>query len=224
MGEDPVEGAVGRVEQPQPGERAHRRRDDPRDQQHAAPFALALLRDVVDEMGDDKADHRLEDDRGDREQHRLLDHHPERVALEQEREIPEADEMLHRLVQRRQMDRVERRIDHQAGDDRDQRQRHQERDRGPPAHEAAEARPAAGPAYAYVAGYGVGHLVDLLFQAPAAWPASLRRFERSYLDSEDASSTLSQACENASPPMWHCAEPPQLPCRVLPKDVAASVP
>ena len=84
MREDPVERAVGRVEQPEPRQRAHRRRNDPRDQQHAAPFALALVRDVVDEMGDDKADHRLEDDGRDGEQHRLLDHHPERVALEQE--------------------------------------------------------------------------------------------------------------------------------------------
>ena len=55
--------------------------------------------------------------------------------------------------------------------------RHEKRDRGPPAHEAAETRPAACPAYGYVAGYGVGHLVNLLFQALAAWPASLRRFK-----------------------------------------------
>ena len=35
--------------------------------------------------------------------------------------------------------------------------RHEKRDRGPPAQEAAEARTAAGSAYAYVAGYGVSH-------------------------------------------------------------------
>jgi hypothetical protein len=50
---------------------------------------------------------------GDREDARLLDHQPERFALEQELEIAEADEALHRLVQRRQMQRIERRIDHQ---------------------------------------------------------------------------------------------------------------
>ena len=57
-----------------------------------------------------------------------LHHHPERLALEQEDEVAEADEALHRLVQRREMDRIERRIDHQQRDQQDQRQRHQERD------------------------------------------------------------------------------------------------
>ena len=122
-----VEGAVGRIEQPQPGQRAHRRRDHPRHQQHAAPFALSLGRNVVDEVGDDEADQRLEDHRRDREDAGLLDHQPEGFALEQELEIAEADEVLHRLVQGRQMQRIERRIDHQDADQQDQRQRHQKR-------------------------------------------------------------------------------------------------
>ena len=75
----------------------------------------------MDEMRDDEADHRLENDRGDGEQHRLLDHHPKRVAFEQELEIAEADKAHHRLVQGRQADRIDCRVDHQTDDDRDQR-------------------------------------------------------------------------------------------------------
>ena len=75
----------------------------------------------MDEMGDDEADHRFENHRGNGEQDRLLDHHPERVALEQEQEVVEADKPLHAFVQGGEMYRVERRIDHQAGNDRDQR-------------------------------------------------------------------------------------------------------
>jgi hypothetical protein len=71
------------------------------------------------EMGNDKPDHGLEDDRGNREKERLLDHHPKCVSSEQELEIPEADKPLHRLVQGRQMDRVDGGINHQANDDRD---------------------------------------------------------------------------------------------------------
>ncbi len=97
--------AVGRIEQPQPGERAHGRRDDPRHQQHAAPLALALRRNVVHEVGDHEADDRLEDHRGDGEQAGLVDDQPEGVAAEQELEVPEADEARHALVQRREVDR-----------------------------------------------------------------------------------------------------------------------
>ena len=59
----------------------------------------------------------------DREEAGLQDHQPERVALEQEGEIAEPDELRHPLVQHREIDRVERRIDHEAGDQQDQRQR-----------------------------------------------------------------------------------------------------
>jgi hypothetical protein len=66
--EDPVEGRVGRVEQPPPGERAHGGRNNPGHEQHAAPFALSLGRDVVNEMGDHEADDHLEEHGGEGEQ------------------------------------------------------------------------------------------------------------------------------------------------------------
>src|SRR6266536_268549 len=62
LSENPIEGAVRRVEQPKPSERAHRRRNDQRDKQHPAPLALALGREIVDEVRRDEPDHRLEDD------------------------------------------------------------------------------------------------------------------------------------------------------------------
>src|SRR5215469_15663105 len=83
----------------------------------------------MNEVRDDKADDRLENDGGDGEQHRLFDDHPECIASEQKLKIAEANELCHRLVQGRQMYRIKCRVDHQAGDDRDQRQRHEERDR-----------------------------------------------------------------------------------------------
>ena len=126
--QDPVERAVGRIEQPQPGETAHRRRDHPGHQQHAAPLALASARDVVHEVRDDEADERFEDDGSDGEDAGLPHHHPERLALEQEQEIAEADEALHRLVQRGEMDGVERGIEDEERHQQDERKRHQKRD------------------------------------------------------------------------------------------------
>ena len=38
--QNPVEGRIGRIEQPPPAERGQRQRDDPRHQQQAAPDAL----------------------------------------------------------------------------------------------------------------------------------------------------------------------------------------
>ena len=79
-------------------------------------------------MRDDEADERFEDDGRDGEDAGLLHHHPEGLALEQELEVAEADEALHRLVERREMHRIERRIEHQQRDQQDQRQRHEEGD------------------------------------------------------------------------------------------------
>src|SRR5438045_6511501 len=123
-------------------------------------------------MGDDETDHRLEDDRGHGEQHGLLDDHPERVALEQELEIPEADEFRHRLVQRRQMHRIERRIHDQAENDQDQRQRKEKRDHGLAADKSAGAYPSPNHRNSQVARYGIGHAKGLLILAPAALTAA----------------------------------------------------
>ncbi len=48
----------------------------------------------MNEMGDDEADQRFEDDGGDSEDAGLLDDQPECLALEQEFEIAEADKLL----------------------------------------------------------------------------------------------------------------------------------
>jgi hypothetical protein len=77
-------------------------------------------------MRDDEADQRLEDHGGDREDAGLLHHHPERLALEQEGEIAQPDEFRHRLVQGRQIERIEGGIEHEQRDQQDQRQRQQE--------------------------------------------------------------------------------------------------
>src|SRR6516164_3937942 len=108
-------------------------------------------------MSDDETDDGLEDDGGDREQERLFDHHPEGVASEQELEVTEADKMFHRLVQGRQMDRVDGRVDDQAGDNRDKRQCHQKRDRRLAAREFLQRELPARNGYAKVTGYDVGH-------------------------------------------------------------------
>jgi len=84
----------------------------------------------VNEMRGDEADQRLEDHRRDGEQARLPHHHPERLAREQKAEIAEADEALHRFVQRRQMHGIECRIDDEHRDQQDQRQGHEEGDGG----------------------------------------------------------------------------------------------
>jgi hypothetical protein len=82
----------------------------------------------VDEVSDDETDDRLEDHRRYGEQAGLVDDQPEGVAAEQELEIPEADEAGHALVERREVDRVTRRIGDQDRDQEDQRQGHQEGD------------------------------------------------------------------------------------------------
>jgi hypothetical protein len=64
----------------------------------------------VHEVRDDEADQGFEHHRGDGEDTGLLDHQPKRLPVKQEREIAEADEALHRLVERRQMQRVEGRV------------------------------------------------------------------------------------------------------------------
>ena len=122
----PVEGRVGRVEQPPPAERRHRQRDHPRHQQQAAPEPLVARRDVVHQVREDEAEERLQDHRGDREEAALEDHQLEGVAFQQEGEVAEPDERGHPLVQHAQIDRVDRRIDHQPRDQQDQRQRQQD--------------------------------------------------------------------------------------------------
>ena len=144
--EHPVQRAVGRVEQPEPGEAAHRRRNHPRHQQHAAPFALPLARHVMHEMGDDESDQRFEYDRRYGEQARLPHHHPERFTLEQEQEISQADETLHRLVERGEMDGIEGRVKDQQRDEENERQRHQKRERRFAPHRIAPAQSQGGAA------------------------------------------------------------------------------
>src|SRR5882762_4104864 len=46
------------------------------DRKHSPPLALPVCRNVVNEVRDDEADQRLEDDRGDSENARLLHHKP----------------------------------------------------------------------------------------------------------------------------------------------------
>ena len=137
--ENVVEGGMGGIEQPPPAERGQSERNDPRHQHHAAPFALALGRQVVDQMRGDKPDQRFEKHRGEREDRGLFDHHPEHVARQQKFEIGKPDKTRLRLVQHRQIDRIERRIDDEAGDDDDERQAHQKRDGRAPPHEELEA-------------------------------------------------------------------------------------
>ena len=70
---------------------------------------------------------------------RLPHHHPKGFAGKQEREIAEADETLHRLVQRRQMYRIDRWIDDEDRDQQNQWQCHQECGRRFPLRELAKA-------------------------------------------------------------------------------------
>ena len=97
---------------------------------------------------------RFEDDGGDGEDAGLPHHHPEGLALEQEQEIAEADEALHRLVEGGEMDGIEGGIEHQERDQQDQRQRHQECDRRFALH-----GPAQGGGSASAAGQGRGFAV-----------------------------------------------------------------
>src|ERR1041384_7189667 len=125
-------------------------------------------------MGDYEADNSLENHRGNGKQNRLLDHHPEGVALEQEREIPEPDVVLHRFVQGRQIDGVERRVDDQSRDDQDQRQGKRKGDHRLALRKPARADPRAG-GYAYVAGYDIGHKLALLLSRAGRLPSRTRR-------------------------------------------------
>src|SRR5260370_13520710 len=86
---------------------------------------MPLRGDVVDEVRDNETDQRLEDHRGDGENARLPHHQPKGFALEQELEIAETDEALHRLVQGCQMQGIECWINNQNCDEKDQRQRHE---------------------------------------------------------------------------------------------------
>ena len=124
-GEQPIERAVGRLEQPPPAERRQGRRDHPRHQHHAAPFALSLGRDGVDRMRRDQADQHLEQHRDQREHHRLANHHPEGVALEQKEEIIEANEFGLGLVEHGEEHRIGRRVGDEAEHQRQQRHAHQ---------------------------------------------------------------------------------------------------
>src|SRR5712691_1367629 len=94
----------------------------------ACPATCVVLGgDVMNEVSDDEADQRLEDHGRDREDAGLLDDQPKRFALEQELEVSKSDKTLHRLVQRCQMQGIERRIDNENRDQKDQRQRHEKR-------------------------------------------------------------------------------------------------
>src|SRR5207244_6574427 len=108
-----VEGTVRWIEQPEPCQRAHCRWNDPWHQKHTPPLPLSLGRNVMNEVRDDEPDQRLEHDRGDRENAGLFNDQPKRLALEQELEVSKSDKTLHRLVERCQMQGVERRIDNQ---------------------------------------------------------------------------------------------------------------
>src|SRR5207244_486500 len=148
-------------------------------------------------MSEDEADHSHEDDRGDGEQHRLLNDHPESVALEQELEIPEADKLRHRLVQSRQMHGIERRVDHQTGDDQNQWQREQKRDHRFTINQSAAAHPSGRRRYPQIACYGIGHAKGLLILAPAGfWPLVAGC---SMYSNWSIAPILAQLCENASP-------------------------
>jgi hypothetical protein len=94
----------------------------------------------------DESEERFENDGGDGEDAGLLHHHPERLALEQEQEISEPDEALHRLVQRGEVDGVEGGVENEEDDQEDQRKRHQERDGRFALHRLAQRRAPAAPA------------------------------------------------------------------------------
>src|SRR5207253_11070710 len=88
-----------------------------------------------------------------------------------ELEIPEADELRHRLVQRRQMHGIEGRVDDQTGDDQNQWQREQKRDHRFTVNERTASRPSGRRRYPQIACYGIGHAKGLLILAPAGfWP------------------------------------------------------
>ena len=81
--DDPVERAVGRIEQPPPAKRRQSERNDPWNEQHAAPLALTFARQIVDEVGCDETDQRLEKHGTQGKDRRLLDHHPKGVTAKQ---------------------------------------------------------------------------------------------------------------------------------------------
>ena len=114
--QQPVDGAVGRVEQPPPAERAHRRRDDPGDEQHPAPHPLALADTLWTRWATMKPISALKITAVTAKMHRLLAP-PSRTSRGRTgTEVPEADEARHRLVQRGEVQGVEGRVDHQAHD------------------------------------------------------------------------------------------------------------
>ena len=186
MAQEPVEGAVGRIEHPPPGEGRERKRHHPGNQQHAAPFALALPRQIVDEVCGDDADERLEEDRADGKDRRLLDHHPEGVAGEEEGEVAEADELGLGLVEHRKIDRVEERKDHEAEDEQEERRAPQNCDGGASAHEPLEAARPRGPRARAVGdprrGYAsmncLGHVTALPLQTTGTRAPASRRTPR----------------------------------------------
>src|ERR1700722_115851 len=57
------------------------------------------------------------------------------MALEQELKVPQTDKRGHLLVQQAQIDRIERRVDHEPRDQQDQRQAKKKPDRGFPLSE-----------------------------------------------------------------------------------------
>src|SRR5947199_112796 len=83
-----------------------------------------VIAKIVDEVSSDETDQGLEEHGSEGKDRRLLDHHPERVAAEQIREITQAEEPRLGLVQRREKDRVQGRVDDQPGHDHDQRKAH----------------------------------------------------------------------------------------------------
>jgi hypothetical protein len=119
----------------------------------------------VHEVRDHESDQRLEDDRAHGKDHRLLDDHPECFALEQELEVAEPDKVLHRLVQRREVQREDSRVQHERSDDDEQRQRHQEADRRAALRELAQPRPPAVYRHAGCAAYRCVHEAGRLARA-----------------------------------------------------------
>ena len=109
------------------------------------------------EVRDDEAAQRLEDHRGDREQTGLVDDQPERIAPEEELEVPETDEARHALVQRREVDRIAGRIGHQDGDQQNEGKRHQEGDGRLALHQLVQAAALAACADGRITGRDICH-------------------------------------------------------------------
>ena len=129
--QQPVERAVGRVEQPQPGERAHRRRDDPGMSSMPRHLRCPLAGTLCTKCATKKPISALKHHRAHREDDGLLDHHPEGLALEQEGEVRRARRSAPSTCSAsRGRTEYSGGIEHQQADDQHQRQRHRERDGG----------------------------------------------------------------------------------------------